>query len=271
MWKNGYYYRQRWQGGTCTTEYVGSGETASLIAQFDEIEQENRRADLEAFRRMVADERAIDREIGVIGVQVRDLLTLAMVATGHRQHKRQWRKDRMAETTAIQMQLPTESYLSADELNAVIQAIDTKRPTKQQRAEFMRHLNALPKLAKLLGDAQEAITIRLVESVYGEGAGSIAARVHLDNLRSDFGYDGAPVLEQMLIEHILIAWLRLQQAEWRNLNATLGEHSFRLGDYWERRLSAAQSRYLRAVETLARVRRLNLKIQVNMANHQIVT
>ena len=41
-------------------------------------------------------------------------------------------------------------------------------------------------------------------------------------------------------------------------------------DFWERRLSAAQRRFLRATETLARVRRLQLPaVQVNIAERQL--
>jgi hypothetical protein len=43
------------------------------------------------------------------------------------------------------------------------------------------------------------------------------------------------------------------------------------GEYWEKKLSANQRRYLRAVETLARIRKLNITVQVNVADKMIVT
>lgn len=52
------------------------------------------------------------------------------------------------------------------------------------------------------------------------------------------GYDESPAIERMLIEHIITAWIRLQQMEWRNLNHALGEHERRDGHYWKARLSA---------------------------------
>jgi len=38
--------------------------------------------------------------------------------------------------------------------------------------------------------------------------------------------------------------------------STVGQHDRASGTYWDKRLSAAQRRYLRAVETLERVRKL---------------
>lgn len=265
--RNRYYYRSVRNGDKVTSEYIGASLTAHLLA----LELEQRQAEQEAFRRLVEAEDAIDREVRSVGGLVKNMLTLAMVATGHRQHKGQWRVDTMAEN-AVTVIKPAEWDLSAEELNELIAGINSKRPTKKQRAEFMRALTAWPKLAKHLGDANAAVTVRLIESTYGaDSSGAIAAGVNMDNLRAEMGYDGASVVEKMLIDHILIAWLRLQHAEWRNLNATLGEHTLTVGEYWDKRLSAAQGRYLRAVETLARVRRLNVTLQVNIAQQQIVT
>jgi hypothetical protein len=43
------------------------------------------------------------------------------------------------------------------------------------------------------------------------------------------------------------------------------------GMYWEQRQNAAQGRFLRAVETLARVRRLNKRppVQINIGGQQV--
>jgi hypothetical protein len=49
-----------------------------------------------------------------------------------------------------------------------------------------------------------------------------------------------------------------------------GQHSFKLGEYHQKRVDACQRRYLRAVETLARVRRLGVSpVQVNIGDKQV--
>ena len=49
-----------------------------------------------------------------------------------------------------------------------------------------------------------------------------------------------------------------------------GSMSLPQGEYWEKRLTAAQRRYLRAIETLTNVRKMNLPaIQVNIGENQV--
>ncbi len=93
-WKSGYYYRQHWRNGTCQSEYIGNGYIAELAARLDEIEQEERQAEREAFKRLVAEQEAIDSEIDAVDAALAVLVDAMLLATGHRQHKRQWRKKR---------------------------------------------------------------------------------------------------------------------------------------------------------------------------------
>ena len=68
-------------------------------------------------------------------------------------------------------------------------------------------------------------------------------------------YPDSP-LEHLLVEHVSLCLLRLQHVE-HEYNAVMRSEdtTVSLGDYWERRLGAAQRRFLRATETLVRLRR----------------
>jgi hypothetical protein len=60
----------------------------------------------------------------------------------------------------------------------------------------------------------------------------------------------------------------LAAPEHHGLTLAANSGTLEQGEYWEKRLSAAQRRYLRACETLARVRKLTLgtlALQVNIA------
>jgi hypothetical protein len=76
----------------------------------------------------------------------------------------------------------------------------------------------------------------------------------------------------MLIEQIALCWLRLSIVEVRHADhTTSGSIGISQADYWDRALSAAQRRYLRAIESLARVRRLlhPNAVQVNIGAQQV--
>jgi hypothetical protein len=89
-------------------------------------------------------------------------------------------------------------------------------------------------------------------------------------LKKDLGSDGAPMLEQLLIQHAALCWLRLNLTELGYSSAMSQSISLTLGVYWEKRLTAAQKRFTRACETLTRVRkwsRTTPALQVNIAAH----
>jgi hypothetical protein len=80
-------------------------------------------------------------------------------------------------------------------------------------------------------------------------------------------YDLSSMLECLLIDNVINCWLRLQQVELQLTAQSDSENvSIRVVEYWEKRLSVAQRRHLRACETLARVRKITRStLQVNIA------
>lgn len=90
----------------------------------------------------------------------------------------------------------------------------------------------------------------------------------LQGLKKDLGYDGAPMLEQLLIQQAALCWLKLNLVELSYSGTMAQSITLTLGIYWEKRLSAAQRRFTRACETLARVRKLSRNtpsLQFNIA------
>lgn len=90
-----YYTRSRRVGGRVVREYIGSDETAKAIATIDDIERQERKAQLDAEREVRAELEAIDTQIEQLG-EVADVLARAIIiASGYHQHKGgEWRKYR---------------------------------------------------------------------------------------------------------------------------------------------------------------------------------
>ena len=87
-------------------------------------------------------------------------------------------------------------------------------------------------------------------------------------LKKDLGYDDAPMLEQLLIQQAALCWLKLSLIELSYSGTMKQSITLTLAMYWEKRLSAAQRRFTRACETLARVRKLSRNtpaLQFNIA------
>jgi len=90
----------------------------------------------------------------------------------------------------------------------------------------------------------------------------------LQGLKKDLGYGDAPLLEKLLIQQAALCWLKLNLVELSYCGTMSQSITLTLGMYWEKRLSAAQKRFTRACETLARVRKLSRNtpaLQFNIA------
>ncbi len=89
-----YYYRKERDGRRVRSVYLGSGDTARLIAQLDGLqtdEQEEHRAIARIER---AQWQAQDAELDALSKIVDEVTAATLIAQGFHQHKRQWRRKR---------------------------------------------------------------------------------------------------------------------------------------------------------------------------------
>ena len=148
--------------------------------------------------------------------------------------------------------------INADtELGELVAATSKEHPTPAQRQALQnylaRHGHAeLARIGNLATQAQTSIIARNFPQ-YSIG---LAVAHHCAEMFKELGYDDASALERMLIENIVLCWLRLHERELRLESIMKGEPTGDQVEYYERRLSDAQRRYLRAIETLTKVRRL---------------
>lgn len=166
----------------------------------------------------------------------------------------------------------TENRLIAncERLATVIAAMSTDNPTPDDVAEAQKLLDDLPEVWVYFGDVNLHVQSRLVERIHGTKLGELALRKGIEVVREGLGYKHACQMEQLLIDHLVTCWLRWQEVEWRYSCAVCSGSAISppKASYWERRLSAAQRRFLRSVETLARVRKLVRRtpaLQINVA------
>ena len=157
-------------------------------------------------------------------------------------------------------------------LTQVIRAADKEKPTAEAKAELDKILRESPGVWRAAGDVMEHAARSLIADA---GGGSYALRRSLsagwEQMQHDMARPADGELERLLIQQVALSWLKLAYTEYQHTHClTRGDTTIKAGDFWERRLSAAQRRHLRAVETLARVRRLQLPaVQVNIAEQKV--
>jgi uncharacterized membrane protein len=160
-----------------------------------------------------------------------------------------------------------------DEVRELLQAVNVAKPTREALAAYRTWLAENPTAWRKAGDLAEMAEGGILSSVNAPAIVTEGARVGAAAIRTDLGYDTAPMLERLLIEQIALCWMRHNLLEYHYTAKVMSSATYvtETGDYWERRLTFSQRRYIRAVEALARVRRLAHKtpLQVNIAGQQV--
>jgi hypothetical protein len=93
-WKNGYYYRNRRIGDKVISEYVGGGYLGMFVEQADEEKRQEAQQKRQAWQATVDAEQELDAMLDEVTALVNTYAGALMLATGHYQHKRQWRKQK---------------------------------------------------------------------------------------------------------------------------------------------------------------------------------
>ncbi len=165
----------------------------------------------------------------------------------------------------------TEKHMAAAAvMMEVIRKTDKEKPTADDRAELDRLLRATPAVWTVAGDVMTFTAHAMIDHMGNSYALRASLKTGWEQLQRDLARPSDGALERLLIQQIVLAWLKLAYTEHHHRHFLATGGTFKEGDFWERRLSAAQRRYLRAVETLARVRRLQLPaVQVNIAEQQV--
>ncbi len=286
---NRYYYRKERRGTRVISSYVGTGATAELIAQCEfwrRAEERQERAKLKGEQ-----EASKQQALLVLGTEagVRDLVKAVFIACGFHQHKRQWRKSSMQQDISTIEQPTTHVAPRSDDGWPALKAAIDMQPTptgkggkvtkadeeaaEKQRVLAVRQvLRDYPGLwsraRRVISNAERELVERVTPN---EGLPREFLETSLRGIRRDLGYETAPMLEKLLIEQIAVAWLDWDIVQQMYANNAVGSHKLSSGIYWDRRVTGAQARYLRAMEALARVRRLAMPqpLQVNIGGQQV--
>jgi hypothetical protein len=249
--RKAYYYTKTYKNGRAYVEYIGAGPDAELIAAYDQIDQSRREMERYKRRRQLAQ---LDREIAppVEMVEhariVAELERAALTAAGYHQHHRQWRKRRMKQLSDA---APTRA-----EFIALLNKATAEGSTAAVRRELRRIVTEYPEYGRAFDLANRALDA-LIDGMPADKAGKAIAGGRADALRNELSGPSPSVLERLLIDQVVLSYLHLNMIEYQHGPLMGGsDASMEIIEFWERRLDGAQRRYLRAIESLARVRRL---------------
>jgi hypothetical protein len=139
----------------------------------------------------------------------------------------------------------------------LIVAANKEKPKPADLDRLRDYLIEHPEESEKAGNLARHVQVSILDTAFKHAQGmEMVVTTHCRELRANLGYEDAPQLERLLIDHIIVCWLRLYDVELRYESIRKDNPTITQMQHWEKRLRAAQRRYLRAIETLARVRRL---------------
>ncbi len=120
------------------------------------------------------------------------------------------------------------------------------------------------------GNLAQQVIDSFVSGLGGKDVGfREAMQAKLNQLRAELLGENPTPVERVLVERVVACWLQVQDAE---LRAGRGQKdaTYKLLDFYQRRMDATNRRFLAAVKTLALVRKLAVPaLQVNIAKKQV--
>lgn len=173
-------------------------------------------------------------------------------------------------TDETQSLLLQHGHAVARQFLELVKKIDQDNPTPADVRALRAMLEEYPELWRVAGDLAYAAALNIVAKLDAGPLVTESLKHSWIAMKDELGYQSAPPLERLLMEHVVLSWLHLHVVELEYTHVMSEPILMDRADHWERRLSAAQCRYLRACEALARIRKLartTPALQVNIAAH----
>jgi len=161
----------------------------------------------------------------------------------------------------------------ADKLMELVsRAYKAKKPAKDDLNEIRKLLIDHPEFCKAIFGTVEVVQTEIIKAMIGgqQEVPTVALEEYILSVRDEMGYHSAPMMEKLLIENIVTCWLRMQHYEQQVAFRMKGSYTLTILEFWERRLTMAQRRYLAACESLAKIRKMAIPaVQLNIGDKQI--
>ncbi len=151
----------------------------------------------------------------------------------------------------------TETNKPKRDFKEIFSATNKKNPKEEDLNALREMMREDASIWQTYGDWAKQTELVLLNE-YFQSSGLILETVEkkLANLRDELGWQDATEIEKLLIRQVCLTWLRLYFVERQHHQNTFQSHSLTSGIYWDKRLSMAQKRHLKAIESLAKVRKM---------------
>jgi hypothetical protein len=155
------------------------------------------------------------------------------------------------QTTAVEQAQPSALVRVVDLIKTLN---NSQKPSPRDIDELIGLLRDNEEITRYLPGISTVVLNTLIAKFTKGTGNNTAYKAKIELMRHDLGIKDATGIERHLIERVIICWLHLQQAELQLALTTEGTFIMKEAEYQDRMVMRAHARYIRAVESLERVR-----------------
>jgi hypothetical protein len=164
----------------------------------------------------------------------------------------------MKKLVKIENQQTDKSISLQDRLATMAQLAIAANKNPKKLCKLETFLNRNPDLREQIAFLVKTVRNGLLKSVAKERGGTQTVIIaEMEGMKESLMDDGSTPLELLLIEAVMLCWLRVQHAELYRTQVMGEGHPLAHYEFADKMLTRAHNRYLKAIETLAKLRRLN--------------
>lgn len=268
---NFFYYEKKREGKRVVSVYAGCGQIAELnhqVAQIYNTAKAQNQAEFERQRRQME---GISENLDYLLCEVFKLADASLIAAGYHQHKRQWRKRRMVKVANIadkkaEIEEAKEAAYQSD-ITKKLQFIELTVSANKDESkawELRQFIADNPDMVADLQSLAESTKFDLLKAVVTDKGLRILAEKEIDAMQERLAKGGASPIEQLMIDTVLLCWLRVQYAESFRTGLMRGGALMAHLEFAEKALNHAHNRYRRALTSLARLQKLTRQSGSNL-------
>ena len=143
-----------------------------------------------------------------------------------------------------------------DDAIELAKRLDTQTPDPADVARFRQLIKERPDAWRVADNLMSQARDQYIQSLNMSAINKEVIRQHLAEMVEDLREPEDTPLVSMLVDQVALCYLRLAIVEQQYTAQMSGSISLTLAQHWDKHLAAAQKRYLKACEALARTRKL---------------
>jgi hypothetical protein len=149
-------------------------------------------------------------------------------------------------------------------------AINSNPPSHVQLEEFR---NLIQKYPAFLWEDTANLTNRIIKDYLEDSGHDMTFRTLLSesikNIKTELNYATSTIIEKMVIDSIAVSWVQLHHMEAIFTKSLYNKQSFDQKEekFWDQLLTSAQKRYHRAIDSLVKLRKPGVNLQINIATN----